>query len=82
MKEEGSLMTQEEFEKYIGAGQLRLFDAIKSFKSVNRAIRRGHISPIGEIYPDRPFNNRKPTYGRKLNESRKSIYGQIKQGRI
>lgn len=79
---EGELMSQEEFEKHIGVGQLRVFDAVRRFKSVKRAMRRGHISALGEIYPRRPFNNRKPTRGRKFNEDRKDIYEQIKHGRI
>lgn len=82
MKEERELMSQEEFEKYIGVGQLRVFDAVRKFRSVKRAMRRGHISPFGEVYPRRPFNNRKPTPGRKFNEDRKGIYEQIKHGRI
>lgn len=75
---ERELMSQEEFEKYIGVGQLRVFDAARRFKSVRRAIRRGHVSPLGEVYPRRPFNNRKPTPGREFNEDRKDIYEQIK----
>lgn len=75
---ERELMSQEEFEKYIGVGQLRAFDAARRFKSVRRAIRRGHVSPLGEVYPRRPFNNRKPTPGRKFNEDKKDIYEQIK----
>ena len=82
MKEERELMSQEEFEKYIGAGQLRVFNAVGKFKSVKRAMRRGHVSPIGEVYPKRPFNNRKPTSGRKFNEDRKEIYEQFKKGNI
>lgn len=75
---ERELMSQEEFEKYIGVGQLKVFDADRRFKSVRRAIRRGHVSPLGEVYPRRPFNNRKSTSGRKLNEDKKDIYEQIK----
>lgn len=79
---ERELMSQEEFEKYIGVGQLRVFDSVRRFRSVRRAMRRGHISPLGEVYPRRPFNNRKLTPGRKFNEDRKDIYEQIKHGRI
>lgn len=79
MKEEREPMTQEEFEEYIGAGHLRIFDSTKRFKSVRRAIKRGHVSPLGETYPRRPFNNRKPTPGRSFNERRKKIYEQLKQ---
>lgn len=38
---------------------LRDFSAIKSFKSIRRAIKRGHVSIDGVIYPKRPFNNAK-----------------------
>ena len=41
---ERELMTQEEFEKYIGVGQLRVFDTVKKYRSVRRAMRRGHIT--------------------------------------
>lgn len=80
--EERSLMSVEEFEKYIGAGQPKIFDATRRFRSVRRAIRRGHVSPLGEVYPKRPFNNRRPTSGRKFNEDKKEIYEQIKHGRL
>lgn len=79
---ERELMTQEEFEKYIGAGQLKVFNAVRRFRSARRAIKRGHVSLLGEIYPRRPFNNRKSSPGRKFNEDRKDIYEQIKHGRI
>ena len=38
---------------------LRNFNAVKSFKSIRRAIKRGHVSIDGVIYPKRPFNNTK-----------------------
>lgn len=78
-KIERPVMTEEEFKEYIHAGSLRLFEAVRRFKSVKRAMRRGHVSPIGEPYPNRPFNNRKPTRGRKINEIKKVIYGRLKQ---
>lgn len=54
------------------------FSAVSKFKSVRRAIRRGQVDLFsGIVYPKRPFNNRKPTEGRKFNESRKEIYGRI-----
>ena len=73
-------MSEEEFEKYIKqhdiGGRLRLytFEAVKRFRSVRRAYRRGLISDMGVIFPKRPFNNRKPTKGRKNNELKKAIY--------
>lgn len=61
---------------------LKTFEAVSKFKSVRRAIRRGHISPYGEIYPKRPFNNAKHKKG-SLNDEKKRIYEQLKhmQGR-
>lgn len=81
MKEkiERPVMTEDEFKAYIKAGSLRLFEAVGKFKSVKRAIRRGDVSPIGEIFPRRPFNNRKPTKGRHLNETKKIIYARLKK---
>ena len=78
-KIERPVMTEDEFREYIKAGSLRLFEAVRRFKSVKRAMRRGHVSPIGEPYPNRPFNNRKPTKGRSINEKKKVIYARLKQ---
>lgn len=78
-KIERPIMSEEEFREYIKAGSLRLFNAINKYKSVKRAIRRGHVSPIGEPYPKRPFNNRKPTPGRSMNERKKAIYERLGQ---
>jgi hypothetical protein len=78
-KIERPIMSEEEFKEYIKAGALRLFEAIRKFKSVRRAIKRGHVSPIGEPYPKRPFNNRKLTKGRNLNEKKKVIYAKLRQ---
>lgn len=65
------------------------FEAVKRFKSINRAIKSGLVSPFGELYPKRPFNNRKNTCRRKNADSRetntlkKTIYGKLKyKGRI
>lgn len=55
------------------------YNAIPKFRSVRRAIRRGHVDLFtGAIYPSRPFNNRKPTRGRKMNNLKKHIYEQLK----
>ena len=53
---------------------LENFDCVRVFKSVRRAIRRGHMTITGMIAPRRPFNNRKGTRGRELNELKKKIY--------
>ena len=55
------------------------YSAVSKFKSVGRAIRRGHVDLMfGIIYPNKPFNNRKPTMGRSHNQLKKRIYGQIR----
>lgn len=88
---ERPLMSEEEFKDYMeknrvdivgdfyerGILHLRTYEAVSRFKSVGRAIRRGHISLDGFIYPKRPFNNAK--HGRNsLNDRKKMIYGQLK----
>lgn len=40
-----------------GILHLRFYDGVKKFKSIRRAIRRGHVSIYGEVYPKRPFKN-------------------------
>lgn len=55
------------------------YSAVSKFKSVRRAIRRGHVDLVfGIVYPNRPFNNRKPTGGRAHNQLKRRIYGQLK----
>lgn len=88
---ERPLMSEEEFKDYLRDNKvdivkdfyedsilhLRTYDAVKKFKSVRRAIRRGHISLDGVIYPKRPFNNVKHKKG-SLNDEKKRIYEQLK----
>ena len=88
---ERPLMNEEEFKDYMknnrvdivgdfyerGILHLRTYEAISRFKSVRRAIRRGHVSLEGFIYPKRPFNNAK--HGKNsLNGRKKMIYEQLK----
>ena len=95
---ERPLMSEEEFKDYMknnrvdivgdfyerGILYLRTYEAVSRFKSVRRAIRRGHNSLDGIIFPKRPFNNRTSTSQRKghhsrvINERKKMIYGQLK----
>ena len=57
-----------------GILHLRNYSGVSKFKSIRRAIKRGHVSIWGDVYPRRPFNNRKSNpQRRKLRE----IYGQI-----
>lgn len=95
---ERPLMSEEEFKDYMEKNKvdvvgdfykenilhLRTFEAINRFRSVRRAIKRGHVSLDGVVYPNRPFNNRANTcrrsdhYSRTFNEKRKRIYEQLK----
>lgn len=54
---------------------LHSFIGVSKYKSIRRAIKRGHVSIFGDIYPRRPFNNR----GTKESKVKRMIYGQIKQ---
>lgn len=66
----------EDFDK--GILHILNYEGVSRFKSVRRAIKRGKVDLFtGTVYPKRPFNNRKPTPGRRFNESRKTIYGEI-----
>ena len=88
-KIERGLMSQEEFEDYISRGIIVLhlitYDGVHRFKSIRRAMRRGHVTTEGIIMPRRPFNNkantskRKGVHSRSTNELKKRIYGQFKQ---
>ncbi len=56
------------------------YSATSKFKSIRRAIKRGHVDLIlGLVYPDRPFNNRKSTAGRCHNQIKREIYGRVKR---
>ena len=88
---ERPLMSEEEFKGYMeknrvdivgdfyerGILHLRTYEAVGRSKSVRRAIRRGHVSLDGIIFPKRPFNNAKQGKN-SLNERKKMIYEQLK----
>lgn len=77
--QEGIPLSQEEFEKHLlNSIHLTTFEGVRKYKSVKRAIKRGHVTRYGILIPARPFNNRKPTRGRKLNEEKKRIYNKMK----
>ena len=54
------------------------YSAVSKFKSVRRAIRRGHVSLDGYIYPKRPFNNAKHK-DNSLNDRKKMIYDKLRE---
>lgn len=87
-KIEKDLIDQEEFEDYMNSvSNHGLSMASGKFKSVKRALKRGHITPRGTIIPKRPFNNRpnkskrKGIHSRTMNEIQKEIYEQYRQYR-
>lgn len=65
----------ENFEK--GILHLINFNGIKKFKSIRRAIRRGHVSIFGEVYPKRPFKNISRPKGN-VTYKKKRMYEQLK----
>lgn len=65
----------EDFEK--GVLHLRDYSGVRKFKSIRRAIRRGHISVFGGIYPKRPFKNISRPKG-SVTYNKKRIYEQLK----
>lgn len=95
---ERSLMNEEEFKDYLEKNRvdvvgdfyernilhLATYEAVGKFKSIRRAIRRGHVSLEGIIFPKRPFKNKANTCKRKkhhsgtINERKKMIYEQLK----
>ena len=85
-KIERDLMSEEEFKQYLEDNrQLITYQGTTKFKSINRAIKRGHMALNGMIFPSRPFHNRKNNskrkkkHSRQLNEERKRIYGWIRE---
>lgn len=82
-------MSQEEFKDYISKGikflYLTTYEGVRRYKSVRRAMKRGHVTTEGIIMPKRPFNNRadtskrKDAHSRSTNELKKKIYGQLRQ---
>lgn len=59
------------------------YQVVSKVRSIKRAIRRGRVDLYTGIpFPKRPFNNRKVTTGRKVNELKKQIYEQYRQGTI
>ena len=65
-------------ENNIAMEELNLFtfNGVSKYKSIRRAIRRGLVSPMGMVYPNRPFNNRK---NKPLETLKRNIYNGIKR---
>ena len=86
-KVQRELMSEEEFKEYIHNRimplHLATYEAVRKYKSVRRAIRRGSVTSEGIIMPSRPFNNRKNSckrgkHSRQMNEEKKRVYASIK----
>ena len=89
-KVQRELMSEEEFKEYIYNRimplHLATYEAVRKYKSVRRAIRRGDVTSEGIIMPSRPFNNRKSSckrgkHSRQMNEEKKRVYASIKDYR-
>lgn len=89
-KVQRELMSEEEFEEHIHNRIMPLhlvtYEAVRKYKSVRRAIRRGHVTSEGIIMPSRPFNNKKNSckrgkHSRPMNEEKKRVYASIKDYR-
>lgn len=85
-KIERDLMSLEEFKKYLNSTRpLQTYIGTLKYKSVWRAMRRGHVTPDGQLIPKRPFSNggnrssRKGVHSKEMNELKKSIYVHIKR---
>ena len=81
-----NIMSEEEFQEYLhNTINLRSFEAVRTFKSVGRAFRRGNMTNYGEVVPKRAFHNRKNTSKRKgansraFNEFKKQLYAEYKR---
>lgn len=80
MEEKGIVEEVKRKEPVINEGMaisLATFEGVHKFKSVRRAIRRGHVAPYGRIYPKRPFSNSNT----KKNRIKQQIYVQLKNYR-
>lgn len=57
---------------------LATYEAVSVYRSVRRAMKRGHITPWGVIASKRPFNNRSRTAGREQQLLKERLYGQVR----
>ena len=60
-----------------GTLSLRTFEGVSRYRSIRRAIRRGHVSLYGDCYPKRPFSNRKRKKGTATYD-RRIVHGQLR----
>lgn len=72
--EANRLKVLEDFEK--GIIYLRNFSGVGKYKSIRRAIKRGKVSLWGDIYPNKPYNNRK-SHKKSINAEKRRLYEQL-----
>lgn len=71
---------QQMYKNFSENGTLYLvnYSGVSKFKSIRRAIKRGHCSMFGDIYPRRPFNNRKRNKKGDITNRKRKIYKHMK----
>jgi hypothetical protein len=67
-------VVEEDFER--GILHLRDYSGVRRFKSIRRAIRRGHVSIYGDVFPKRPFKNIKTKPGN-ITYRKRRFYEQL-----
>lgn len=60
-----------------GILHLNNYSGVKKYRSIRRAIRRGHVSIFGDVYPNRPFKNIESKKGN-ITYKKKRYYEQLK----
>ena len=89
-KVQRELMSEEEFKEHISNMVMPLhlitYVSVGKYKSVRRAIKRGHVTSEGYVMPTRPFNNRvdsckRGKHSNPMNQEKKIIYASIKDYR-
>jgi len=69
-------LIETDFEK--GILHLNDYSAVSQYKSVRRAIKRGHVSIVGDCFPHRPYKNiAAPKHS--ITYRKKYFYAQIKR---
>lgn len=62
--------------RIIEDGHLHTYEAVRRFKSIKRAQRKGYVTEFGFIAPRRPFNNRK---NKPKQDIKRRIYEELRR---
>lgn len=76
LSNDNHLRRVKEFEED-GTLSFREYSSCSKYKSVRRAIKRGHLSIYGDHYPKRPFSNKKRKKGT-WTDDRRVIHKEMK----